>query len=107
AGKNLTRDGAMNAALHLNLARNPFLLPGIRVHTTPSDRFPITQAYLQQWHRGAWRIISPLLSARGWPLRTRPGTWYQPGTWTWPPGPWRSRRRPDRCRVLDTGASGA
>jgi ABC-type branched-subunit amino acid transport system substrate-binding protein len=65
AGKNLTRDGAMNAALHLNLPRNPFLLPGIRVHTTPTDRFPITQAYLQQWHRGAWRIISPLLSARG------------------------------------------
>ncbi len=65
AGRNLTRDGIMNAALHLDLAADPFLLPGIRVHTTPTDRFPITQAYLQQWHAGAWRIISPLLSARG------------------------------------------
>jgi ABC-type branched-subunit amino acid transport system substrate-binding protein len=64
AGRNLTRDGVLNAALHLNLPSNPFLLPGIRVHTTPTDRFPITQAYLEQWHRGAWRLISPLISAR-------------------------------------------
>jgi ABC-type branched-subunit amino acid transport system substrate-binding protein len=65
AGKNLTRDGALTAALHLNLPSNPFLLPGIRVRTTPNDRFPITQAYLQQWHSGSWRLISPILSARG------------------------------------------
>jgi branched-chain amino acid transport system substrate-binding protein len=65
AGKNLTRDGALNAALHLNLPSNPFLLPGIRVHTTPNDRFPVTQAYLQKWHSGSWRLISPILSARG------------------------------------------
>src|SRR5947208_5335 len=31
AGKNLTRDGLMNAALHLNMPNNPFLLPGIKV----------------------------------------------------------------------------
>jgi len=65
AGKNLTRDGLMNAALHLNMPNNPFLLPGIKVHTTPNDRFPITQAYLQQWHNGGWRLISAVLSARG------------------------------------------
>ena len=65
AGKNLTRDGLMNAALHLNMPNNPFLLPGIKVHTTPNDRFPITQAYLQQWHNGGWRLISSVLSARG------------------------------------------
>jgi len=65
AGKNPTRDGILNAALHLNLPSDPFLLPGIKVHTTPSDRFPITQAYLQQWHNGGWRLISGVLSARG------------------------------------------
>ena len=65
AGKSPTRDGMLNAALHLNLPSNPFLLPGIKVHTTPSDRFPITQAYLQQWHNGGWRLISGVLSARG------------------------------------------
>jgi ABC-type branched-subunit amino acid transport system substrate-binding protein len=65
AGKNLSRDGILNAALHLDEPINPFLLPGIRVHTTPNDRFPITQAYLQQWHNGGWRLISGVLSARG------------------------------------------
>jgi branched-chain amino acid transport system substrate-binding protein len=65
AGKNPTRDGILNAALHLNLPSDPFLLPGIKVHTTPNDRFPITQAYLQQWHNGGWRLISGVLSARG------------------------------------------
>jgi branched-chain amino acid transport system substrate-binding protein len=64
AGKNLTRDGILNAALHINEPSNPFLLPGIHVHTTPKDRFPITQAYLQQWHNGGWRLISGVLSAR-------------------------------------------
>jgi branched-chain amino acid transport system substrate-binding protein len=65
AGKNLTRDGIMNAVLHLNEPSNPFLLPGIRVHTSPTDRFPLTQAYLQRWHNGSWQLISGLLSARG------------------------------------------
>jgi branched-chain amino acid transport system substrate-binding protein len=65
AGKTPTRDGILNAALHLNLPSDPFLLPGIKVHTTPNDRFPITQAYLQQWHNGGWRLISGVLSARG------------------------------------------
>jgi branched-chain amino acid transport system substrate-binding protein len=65
AGKNLTRDGVMNAALHLSETNNPFTLPGIRVHTTPTDRFPITQAYLQRWHNGSWGLISDVLSARG------------------------------------------
>jgi branched-chain amino acid transport system substrate-binding protein len=64
AGKNLTRDGVLNAALHIDEPSNPFLLPGIHVHTTPKDHFPITQAYLQQWHNGGWRLISGVLSAR-------------------------------------------
>ena len=64
AGKNLTRDGMMNAALHINEPNNPFLLPGIKVHTTPADRFPLTQAYLQQWRKGSWHLISGGLSAR-------------------------------------------
>ena len=65
AGKNPTREGVMNAALHLSETNNPFMLPGVRVHTTPSDRFPITQAYLQRWHHGSWTLISNVLSARG------------------------------------------
>ncbi len=65
AGQNPTRESIMNAALHINETNNPFMLPGIRVHTTPQDRFPITQAYLQRWHKGSWSLISDVLSARG------------------------------------------
>src|ERR671931_2731368 len=36
ASKNLTRAGVMNAAIHLKERANPFLVPGIVVHTTPS-----------------------------------------------------------------------
>lgn len=65
AGKNLTRQGVLDASLHLNETTNPFLLPGIRVHTTPNDRFPMTQAQLQRWHKGSWSSFGGLLSARG------------------------------------------
>jgi branched-chain amino acid transport system substrate-binding protein len=64
AGKNLTRQGLMNAALHLDEANNPFLLPGIAVKTTPTYRFPITQAQLYRYHSGLWRPQGGLVSAK-------------------------------------------
>jgi branched-chain amino acid transport system substrate-binding protein len=64
AGKTLTRKGVMNAATHLNEKSNPFVLPGIRIHTTPSFRFPISQVRLERWHKGHWVLFGPLLSAR-------------------------------------------
>jgi branched-chain amino acid transport system substrate-binding protein len=64
AGKNLTRKSVMTAATHLNEKTNPFVLPGIRIHTTPSYRFPISQVRLERWHKGHWVIFGPLLSAR-------------------------------------------
>ena len=64
AGKNLTRDGVMRAATHLNEKNNPFLLPGAVVKTTPSDRFPVSQLKLQRWHNGHWVIFGKLLSAK-------------------------------------------
>ena len=64
AGKNLTRQGVMNAATHLNERGNPFVLPGIVVRTTPSSRFPITQVRLQRWRAGAWRPFGKLISIR-------------------------------------------
>jgi branched-chain amino acid transport system substrate-binding protein len=64
AGRNLTRDGVMRAATHLNERGNPFVLPGIVVHTTPSFRFPVTQVKLQRWTAGAWRPFGKLLSIR-------------------------------------------
>ena len=64
AGKNLTRKGVINAATHLNEKSNPFVLPGVRIHTTPSYRFPISQVRLERWHNGHWVLFGPLLSAR-------------------------------------------
>ncbi|MGZ4370043.1 MAG: ABC transporter substrate-binding protein [Gaiellaceae bacterium] len=64
AGKNLTRAGLMKAVTSLNEPRNPFVLPGITIRTTPTSRFPIAQAQMQRWHNGAWQGFGPLLSAR-------------------------------------------
>jgi len=64
AGKNLTRQGVMNAATHLNERGNPFVLSGIVIRTTPTSRFPITQVRLQRWKSGAWRPFGKLISIR-------------------------------------------
>ncbi|MGH3104162.1 MAG: ABC transporter substrate-binding protein [Gaiellaceae bacterium] len=64
AGKNLTRASLMRAVTSLNIKNNPFLLPGVSVTTTASDRFPIKQARLQRWTKGRWVVYGPLLNAR-------------------------------------------
>ena len=64
AGKNLTRAGLLKAVTSLNEPKNPFVLPGIMIRTTPTNRFPIAQAQMQRWHNGAWQSFGPLLSAR-------------------------------------------
>jgi branched-chain amino acid transport system substrate-binding protein len=63
AGRNLTRGGLMRAVTRLNF-KDPFTLPGIRVKTTPTDRFPIQQAQLERWHKGRWHPFGRLLAAR-------------------------------------------
>jgi branched-chain amino acid transport system substrate-binding protein len=64
AGKNLTRAGLMRAATHLTERGNPFLLPGIVVRTSATNRFPVAQVKLQRWHRGRWVITGKLISAK-------------------------------------------
>jgi ABC-type branched-subunit amino acid transport system substrate-binding protein len=64
AGKNLTRKGLMNAVTHMNEASNPFLVPGVKVHTTPTSRFPISAVQLQRWHKGHWVPFGGVVSAR-------------------------------------------
>ena len=64
AGKNLTRQSVMNAATHLTERGNPFVLPGIVIHTSPTNRYPITQVRLQRWSKGAWRTFGKLVSAK-------------------------------------------
>jgi branched-chain amino acid transport system substrate-binding protein len=64
AGRNLTREGVMRAATHLTEKGNPFVLPGIVLHTTPKSRFPLTQVRLQRWSNKAWHPFGKLISAR-------------------------------------------
>jgi ABC-type branched-subunit amino acid transport system substrate-binding protein len=64
AGRSLTRKGLMTAVLHLSEANNPFLAPGITVHTTPTSRFPITGVQLQRWHAGHWVPFGGIQSAK-------------------------------------------
>ena len=64
AGKNLTRKGLMTAVTHMNEANNPFLVPGVKVHTTPTFRFPISSVQLQRWHNGHWVPFGGVQSAK-------------------------------------------
>ena len=64
AGKNLTRKGLMNAVTHMNEASNPFLVPGVTVHTTPTWRFPISAVQLQRWHNRHWVPFGGVVSAK-------------------------------------------
>jgi branched-chain amino acid transport system substrate-binding protein len=64
AGKNLTRKGLMTAVTHMNETSNPFLAPGVTVHTTPTFRFPISAVQLQRWHRGHWEPFGGIQSAK-------------------------------------------
>jgi branched-chain amino acid transport system substrate-binding protein len=62
AGKNPTRTSLMNALLHMNTKDNPFLLPGMRTLTSPSDRFPLNQAVLVRYQDGAFHPFGHLLN---------------------------------------------
>jgi branched-chain amino acid transport system substrate-binding protein len=64
AGKNLTRVALMQQVQKLSDASNPFLLPGISVKTSATDRFPIEQALLQRWSKGGWTSFGGLWGSR-------------------------------------------
>jgi branched-chain amino acid transport system substrate-binding protein len=64
AGKNPTRASLLQAATHLNEV-NPFMRPGIKIITTPTDYYPISKAQLLRYDRTHWVAAAPLASARG------------------------------------------
>jgi branched-chain amino acid transport system substrate-binding protein len=64
AGKNPTRQSIMQAATHLNIHNDPFLLPGVVVRTTPTDHFPLDQARLERYHNGGWISFGGLFRVR-------------------------------------------
>jgi branched-chain amino acid transport system substrate-binding protein len=64
AGKNPTRASIMKAATSLNVKNDPFLLPGMTVHTSKTDHFPLDQAKLQRYHNGHWVSFGGLFRVR-------------------------------------------
>jgi branched-chain amino acid transport system substrate-binding protein len=65
AGRNLTRAGLLHAAQSLDLPSNPFLLPGIRLKTSPTDYRPFDQVYLYRYDNKQWVRASGILHAKG------------------------------------------
>jgi len=64
AGKNPTRASVMAQMRQLNDASNPFLLPGIAIKTSATERFPIEQVLLQRWSKGTWKSFGGLWGYR-------------------------------------------
>jgi branched-chain amino acid transport system substrate-binding protein len=62
AGKDPTRPGLMKALLSLDTKSNPFLLPGMRLFTSPGDHFPLNQAVLVRFSNGAFHPFGHLLT---------------------------------------------
>jgi branched-chain amino acid transport system substrate-binding protein len=64
AGKNPTRAAVVAQMRKLNDPANPFLLPGIAIKTSATERFPIEQALLQRWSKGQWTSFGGLWGYR-------------------------------------------
>jgi ABC-type branched-subunit amino acid transport system substrate-binding protein len=64
AGKNPTRASLLAAAQHLDEV-NPFMRPGVKISTSPTDYYPISKAQLVRYNRIHWVAVGPLQSARG------------------------------------------
>jgi branched-chain amino acid transport system substrate-binding protein len=61
AGKSPTRASLLRAAQNLDIA-NPFLLPGLKVTTTPKDYFPLGKTYLVRYKNGFWNVLGKPLT---------------------------------------------
>jgi branched-chain amino acid transport system substrate-binding protein len=64
AGKSPTRASLLKAAQHLNEI-NPFMRPGVKIATSPTDYYPISKAQLMRYDRVHWVAVGPLQSASG------------------------------------------
>lgn len=62
AGRNLTRRALMNAVLHLNITKNPFVPPGAVIRTSPTDHFPLEQAKLARFVGGRFVTFGQLMT---------------------------------------------
>jgi branched-chain amino acid transport system substrate-binding protein len=64
AGTSPTRKSVLSAAQHLDEV-NPFMRPGVRITTSPTDYYPISKAQPMRYAKTHWVAVGPLVSARG------------------------------------------
>jgi branched-chain amino acid transport system substrate-binding protein len=64
AGRSPTRESVLRAATHLNEV-NPFLLPGVRIKTSPNDYYPMDRVKLARYRGTHWRFFGSLVNAQG------------------------------------------
>jgi branched-chain amino acid transport system substrate-binding protein len=62
AGRTPTRASLMRALTSLRVRNNPFVIPGVTIATSRTDRFPLETARLQRWRGGRWTTYGPLLT---------------------------------------------
>ena len=64
AGRNPTRASVLRAATHLNEV-NPYLLPGVRIQTSPNDYYPMDKVKLARYSGTHWQFFGKLVNAQG------------------------------------------
>ena len=62
AGRNPTRASLLRAATHMD-HQVPFMVKGIRVKTSPTDYFPISNVRFLRYRNGYWRQFGKIVSA--------------------------------------------
>ncbi|HWG56224.1 MAG TPA: ABC transporter substrate-binding protein [Gaiellaceae bacterium] len=63
AGRNPTRASLMRAMLSFD-ETTPYLLPSVRLKTSATDRFMISQQQMQVYNNGTWRLSGRLVDLR-------------------------------------------
>ena len=61
SGKSPTRASLLAAAQHLDEV-NPFMRPGIKIATSPTDYYPMSKAQLVRYDKVHWVAVGPLVS---------------------------------------------
>ena len=64
AGRDPTRASVLRAATHLN-ELNPFLLPGVRIQTSPNDYYPMDKVRLARYVGTHWQFFGKLVRTHG------------------------------------------
>jgi branched-chain amino acid transport system substrate-binding protein len=64
AGRSPTRESLLRAATHLN-ETNPFLLPGVRIQTSPNDYYPMDKVRLARYRGTHWQFFGKLVQTHG------------------------------------------